>query len=256
MDPADSSRDAVTSQIVRAIPASLLAPAKLALSLRVVGVRDDAYHLIDAEMVSLDLADEIQLTHGSGVEVLGASGLAVPSGPRNLVSRALSAVGVSAHARILKRIPAGAGLGGASADAAAVLAWAGVADPRVALSLGADVAFCMRGGRARVTGVGEEIEQLPPTDRAFTLLTPPIGVSTALIYRTWDELGGPVGANVNDLEPAAVHAFPDLRAWRDGLCGTQRSRTPTRRKWWDMVCRWPLRRIGAGCENAACANVA
>ena len=119
--------------------------------------------------------------------------------------------------RIDKRIPAGGGLGGGSADAAAVLRWAGVDDPAIAVRLGADVPFCVRGGRARVTGVGEILEPLAPEPRVFTLVLPPFGCSTAAVYRAWDELGGPTGPGGNDLEPAALAVEPRLAAWRDRL---------------------------------------
>lgn len=199
------------------LPVFLTAPAKLTLSLRIVGVRDDGFHLVDAEMVSLDLSDAIGLSAGSGIEVVGASGLGVSTGTDNLVGRALDMVGVGAHASITKRIPAGAGLGGGSSDAAAVLAWGGMTDARLASELGADVAFCLQGGRARVSGIGERIEPLAHVPMTFTLLTPPFGVSTPTVYAAWDQLGGPRGANGNDLEPAALHAYPRLNKWRDEL---------------------------------------
>ncbi|MCU1373295.1 MAG: ispE, partial [Actinomycetia bacterium] len=193
------------------------APAKLTLSLRVTGTRADGYHLIDAEMVSLDLADELTFAEGDGLEVVGATGLAVPADDDNLVRRALRLVGRTARVRLVKRIPAGAGLGGGSADAAAVLRWAGVDDVALAASLGADVPFCLVGGRARVTGIGDGLEPLPPADRTFTLLTPPFGVSTPAVYRAWDELGGPTADGPNDLEPAALVVEPRLAEWRDRL---------------------------------------
>lgn len=187
------------------------APAKLTLSLRVTGVRDDGYHLIDAEMVSLDLADTLTVSDGTGVSVVGADV------EDTLVARALAAVGRSANVVIDKRIPAGAGLGGGSSDAAAVLRWAGCTDLDVAVGLGADVAFCLVGGRARVQGIGEVVEPLPFVDQELTLLTPPFGVSSAAVYAAWDRLGGPVGPNGNDLEPAALAVEPRLAEWRDRL---------------------------------------
>lgn len=201
------------------------AQAKLTVSLRVRGARADGLHLIDAEMFTLDLSDELELTEGDGLEVVGGEGLEgepaaggiVPTDGTNLVRRALAAVGRRAHVRLTKRIPAGGGLGGGSADAAAVLRWAGVVDPAVAASLGADVPFCLVGGRARVTGVGEVVEPLPFLDRTFTLLTPPFGVSTAAVYQAWDEMGGPTAEGPNDLEPAALAVEPRLAAWRDRL---------------------------------------
>lgn len=193
------------------------APAKLTVTLRVTGVADDGYHLIDAEMVALDLADVLEFSEGDGLEVVGPHAAGVPTGQANLVRRALDAVGRRAHVRLHKRVPAGSGLGGGSADAAAVLRWAGCTDPAVAASIGADVAFCVAGGRARVTGVGELVQPLPAVERTFTLLVPPVAVSTAEVYRTWDRLGGPTGPNGNDLEPAALVVAPELAAWRDRL---------------------------------------
>jgi 4-diphosphocytidyl-2-C-methyl-D-erythritol kinase len=224
----------------------VLAPAKLTLSLRVTGVRADGYHLLDAEIVSLDLADELTFSEGSGFEIVdarpgadasslpapaavghgalrpgvpAAPGLppGVPAGDDNLVRRALRAVGRDAHIRLVKRIPAGGGLGGGSADAAAVLRWAGNDDVALAATLGADVPFCLRGGRARVTGIGDRLEPLPFVERTFTLVTPPFGCSTVAVYRAWDALGGPTGGGANDLEPAALSVEPGLARWRDRL---------------------------------------
>ncbi len=195
----------------------VLAPAKLTLSLRITGVRGDGLHLIDGEMVTVDLADELTFADGDALVVVGASGLPVLADDDNLVRRALRAVGRSAHVTLTKAIPAGAGLGGGSADAAAVLRWAGVEDLGLAISLGADVAFCVRGGRARVTGMGEILEPLPFEGRTFTLSTPPFGCSTPAVYRAWDQLGGPTAEGPNDLEPAALAVEPRLAEWRDRL---------------------------------------
>ena len=198
--------------------AVLLAPAKLTLSLRVVGVRDDGFHLIDAEMATVDLADRLTIDPGDGLEVLGVDGgPEVDDGDDNLVRRALALAGRTAQVRVEKVIPAGAGLGGGSADAAAVLRWAGFDDLVAASAIGADVAFCLVGGRARVTGIGEVVESLPFEERTFTLLTPPVGCPTPAVYRRWDEMGGPSGGRGNDLEQAAVDLVPDLARWRDSL---------------------------------------
>lgn len=167
-------------------------------------------------MVTVDLADELEFGDGDGLELL--PGLAAgPLDDTNLVRRALRAVGRTAQVRLRKRIPPGAGLGGGSADAAAVLRWADVADTGVAASLGADVPFCLVGGRARVTGIGENISPLAFEERAFTLLVPPLEVSTPAVYRAWDDLGGPTADGANDLEPAALVVEPRLARWRDGL---------------------------------------
>ncbi|MET0904057.1 MAG: 4-(cytidine 5'-diphospho)-2-C-methyl-D-erythritol kinase [Acidimicrobiales bacterium] len=201
------------------------ARAKLTRSLRVTGVRADGYHLIDAEMVSLDLADTLTFGDGDGLVVRGI-GAHVPTDDDNLVKRALHALGLVAHVTVDKRIPAGAGLGGGSTDAAAVLRWAGVDDLDVAVRLGADVPFCLVGGRARVTGIGEVVEQRPFEPRTFTLLTPPVHCSTPAVYRAWDDLGGPTAEGSNDLEPAARTIAPELAQWRDRL-GDATGQTPT-----------------------------
>ena len=245
-------------------PVRLLAPAKLTLSLRITGTRPDGYHLIDAEMVTLDLCDELLIRPApeSSVEIVTHDGVGatpewdIPADGSNLVIRALELAGRTAHVQIRKRIPPGAGLGGGSADAAAVLRWANgltaaeslgpgaepdafpgttgerqgepavqsaetgrpaVVTPQQAAGLGADVAFCLVGGRARVTGIGEIVEPLPFRDQSFVLWTPPIHVGTASVYRRWDELGGPAGDQCNDLEPAALALHPELAVWRDEL---------------------------------------
>jgi 4-diphosphocytidyl-2-C-methyl-D-erythritol kinase len=199
------------------LPAVLPAPAKLTVSLRVVGVRADGYHLIDAEMVSLDLADELTFTAGSGFEVVEGFDLGHVDPHDNLVGRALKAVGREAHVALRKRIPAGGGLGGGSSNAATVMRWAGCDDLAVAASLGADVPFCLRGGRALVTGIGEMLEPLPFEPRTITLALPPFGCPTPAVYAAWDDLGGPTADGPNDLEPAALAVEPRMAAFRDAL---------------------------------------
>ncbi len=200
---------------------TVLAPAKLTLTLRVTGVRDDGYHLIDAEMVSLDVADELTFRDAptTSIELTGPTAAGLSAGDDNLVARALRAVGRTAHVTVDKRIPHGGGLGGGSADAAAVLRWAGVDDVALAASIGADVPFCIRGGRARVTGIGDGLEPLAFVERTVTLATPDFGCDTAAVYRAWDELGGPTAEGPNDLEPAALRVEPRLAPFRDALGG-------------------------------------
>jgi len=215
---------APSSQVLRA-------HAKLTLSLRVVGVRADGYHLIDAEMVSLDLSDSITVSAGEGgITASGPFATGVPLDETNLVARALALHRGSAaagrgqalpetHVAISKQIPHGGGLGGGSTDAAAVLRWAGWGTTTHELSqaaaIGADIAFCMVGGRARVSGIGEIVESLPHLERTVTLVVPPIRVSTPAVYRAWDDLGGPTSSGQNDLESAALSVEPRLTEWRE-----------------------------------------
>ena len=210
-------------------PARRRAHAKLTLGLRVTGVRDDGYHLIDAEMVSLDLHDVITITphptpHSETAGTITVSGPfahGVPTDGSNLVARALRLVRGSADVEIEKLIPHGGGLGGGSTDAATILRWGGfgtdVEDLRRASALGADIPFCLVGGRARVRGIGELVDQLPHVDRDITLVIPPLQVSTPAAYRAWDDLGGPRADGPNDLEPAAIAVEPRLAWWRDAI---------------------------------------
>ncbi|HEX9529881.1 MAG TPA: hypothetical protein VF954_01990, partial [Acidimicrobiales bacterium] len=146
--------------------------------------------------------------------------------------------------RLRKAIPAGAGLGGGSADAAAAFAAVrrmlevDIGDEELSelgAALGSDVPFCLRGGAAWMRGRGERLEpvtlegQLP-----LVVVLPPFRISTPDVYRAWDELGGPSSTRivptpaalaglglpdglVNDLEPAAEHIEPRLRPFREGL---------------------------------------
>lgn len=199
----------------------LTAPAKLTWSLRITGVRADGYHLLDAEFVALDLADEVHITAGGhGLSVGGPYADGVPTDGANIVTRALAVTGRAAAVHLVKHIPHGGGLGGGSADAAAVLRWAGVDDVAVAARLGADVPFCLHGGRARVGGIGDELTPLAFEARTVTLVVPPFAVSTPAVYRAWDDLDGPTAEGPNDLEPAALAVEPRLADWRDRIAAT------------------------------------
>lgn len=219
-------------------PTVLVAPAKLTVSLAVLGRRPDGYHEISAEMVSIDLHDRLWIDpDGDGLEVVADAGTrAGLLGPDNIVVKALRAVGRTAMVRLHKRIPVQGGLGGGSTDAGAILRWAGVDDLAVAARLGGDVPFCVRGGRAMVGGIGERLTPLPHVPRQFVLLVPPFGVDTAAVYREWDrqantapadaagavQAPGPRGGDVepqelNQLAAAAVAVEPRLARWGELL---------------------------------------
>ncbi len=194
------------------------APAKLTLTLRITGVREDGYHLLDADMITLDLADILTIDPaGSGITVSGPYAEGVPTDASNLIAGALALVGRTAGVHVDKQIPHGGGLGGGSADAAAILRWGGFSDLLAASRLGADVPFCLVGGRARVRGIGEIVEPVRHQPMDVTLVIPPVHVRTPAVYRAWDELGGPTGKGPNDLEPAAVFVAPELAHWRDRI---------------------------------------
>jgi 4-diphosphocytidyl-2-C-methyl-D-erythritol kinase len=252
---------------------SLATPAKINLGLRIVGRREDGYHLIESVFVPISIFDDLTLTWRSGpdrvafaLEVDPAAhlppGLAnVTAGPDNLVVRAAEAfrsVGPRAgtlHIELRKRIPSGAGLGGGSSDAGAVLAGlatlAGDAAPptdelaSLALGLGADVPYFLSPRPARVTGIGERIEPLG-TDPGLPLVlaNPGISVATAEVYRLTAERGDSLtdseaGSTMrplselcaeiesrpsslgellsNDLEPAATRLCPPVGRLLRGL---------------------------------------
>ncbi|MGC8498222.1 MAG: 4-(cytidine 5'-diphospho)-2-C-methyl-D-erythritol kinase [Acidimicrobiales bacterium] len=199
---------------------TLEAPAKLTWSLAVRARRDDGYHVLRAEMVTLGLRDALHVHQGgTGVRFTGPYGASVDRGPGELVGRALALVGRAAGVTVDKQIPVGGGLGGGSADAAAILRWAGGVDPATALTLGADVPFCQMGGRARVEGIGEELTPLPWVERDVTLLVPDFAVSTAACYQAFDEMvaAGWRATGRNHLEEPARRVEPRLAATLDWL---------------------------------------
>jgi 4-diphosphocytidyl-2-C-methyl-D-erythritol kinase len=214
-----------------------LAHAKLTRTLRVTGRRSDGYHLLASEMVAVDLTDELWIDEGgAGLEIVDEIAwersdrtrpmLDVPEDATNLVARALTLSARSAGIRVVKRIPAGAGLGGGSTDAAAVLRYFGVLDRERAAALGADVPFCLAGGRALVTGIGEGIETLGDEPLSFVIVTPAFSVSTKAVYDAYDELGHPSESDENDLETAAIAVEPRLGELRRVLSEVA-GRTPT-----------------------------
>jgi len=182
----------------------MLAPAKLTWYLEVTGTRPNGYHELRSEMATLALADELDIDEsGDELTIVGAPFLS--TGKNNLVRRALDLVGRTAGVTLTKHIPTGGGLGGGSADAAAILRWAGGVSTERALQLGGDVPFCQMGGRALVTGVGEVLAPLPFEERDVTLFIPPFSVPTAKVYAAYDELvaDGYRPNGVNHLEEPA-----------------------------------------------------
>ncbi|MCL6614831.1 MAG: 4-(cytidine 5'-diphospho)-2-C-methyl-D-erythritol kinase [Firmicutes bacterium] len=184
-------------------PVILAARAKINLSLDVRRRRPDGYHELDTVFQSLALHDTVMLRRvASGVEI-ACDQAGLPLGPKNLAYRAAEAVrrayGVDYGVRIdlKKRIPVAAGLGGGSADAAAVLRglpalWGLPALPpdrlqALACDLGADVPFCLLGGTARGRGIGELLEPLPGLSGCDVLLVKPRAwLSTARVYERLD----------------------------------------------------------------------
>ncbi|MGH7811168.1 MAG: 4-(cytidine 5'-diphospho)-2-C-methyl-D-erythritol kinase [Candidatus Binatia bacterium] len=185
------------------------APAKINLTLRIVGRRADGYHLIDTIMAPVSLYDEIEIrtTERSGKtkKITGPSitvtckPSSAPAGEQNLAYRAAQLVLKKARSeqsiaiRIHKRIPVGAGLGGGSSDAAATmvglnrllkLGFSARQLERLGLELGADVPFFVRGQPARARGIGERLQPIGAIPRRWiVILYPGFAVSTGWVFR-------------------------------------------------------------------------
>ncbi len=197
----------------------LLAPAKLTWFLEVTGRRDNGLHELRAEMVTLDFADRLELDEaGDFLRVEGPYSV-VPLDENNLVTRALRLVQRRAGVTLHKIIPPGGGLGGGSADAGAILRWAGSVSAETALTLGGDVPFCQQGGRALVEGVGERVSERPFEARKVTLVLTNFGLGTREVYSAFDELveSGVRPSGRNHLEAAARAVEPRLATTMDWL---------------------------------------
>ncbi len=214
-----------SAPLVRGI--ALPARAKLNLDLEVVSRRPDGMHELRTHMVAIDLHDLLIVERSSGDRrEMFFSGDAELDIETNTVTRAVhalqEAVGRPLPSRIWlhKRIPSGSGLGGASSDAAAALrAMKTVHGLTVELApiaqhVGADVSFFLTGGEALVEGLGERVRPLPVARAWFAIAWPGIELSTALVYRAWDEVGG---EGVNQLRRAAAKVNPSIDAFAMSL---------------------------------------
>ena len=195
----------------------LEARAKLNLSLDIVGRREDGYHLLEMVMQSISLSDRITIQKADTLS-LSCDKAGIPLDESNIAIKAakafFSALGTSFGAKIHveKRIPSEAGMGGGSADGAAVLyglnllydaGFSLLALQQIGLSVGADVPFCLQGGTAFVSGIGEQIKPLPPlSDVFFAVVKPKEGVSTKLAFSRFDHLCHPSHPNTQAVIPA------------------------------------------------------
>lgn len=206
---------------------SVLAPAKLNLSLDVVGTLPGGYHALDMVMQAVSLYEQVTLRRSSDL-VVRLPGSRVPPGPKNTAYKAalaffhytglLAGVDITIH----KTVPVRAGMGGGSADAAAVLVGLNALyGARLSMtelcalgaSVGADVPFALMGGTCRVQGLGDLIKALPPCpDCWFTVIMPGYGISTPAAFAAYDQIGSPTHPDCAAQE-AAIRA-EDLT----GLC--------------------------------------
>ena len=186
-------------------PLRAAAHAKLNVFLRVLGRRDDGYHEIESLLLPISLADRVTVEGGDELTVSleGSTADGVPADERNLVLRAAAALAAEAGgparpgARITieKHVPAAAGLGGGSADAAVALRllnelWAIGANredlARIGLDVGSDVPGLLLGGPAFVRGRGEVVEPVLAQSTTWVAKTFSFGVSSADAYAWWD----------------------------------------------------------------------
>jgi len=258
-------------------PDIVLAHAKVNLMLRIVGRRpEDGYHLLEMINVDLSLADELTIRFSDSsvpitIKVIGDSPKGTPvstieNPATSSLGRGFSAfcatfsVKAAISVTIKKRIPVGAGLGGGTSDAAALLRWCWNnllsdtqrADRRssellnqIAITVGADVPYSLRGGCAIVTGIGEEVAPLPwkLSGVPLVLVVPPTVVPTPAVFAAFREEQSPFSEQIfnrfcsessplpppgevvgNDLEsvvssrwPAVGEALTALKSNREGL---------------------------------------
>ncbi len=229
----------------------LSAAAKVNLALEVLDRRPDGYHEIATVMQAVDLSDRLVLEDADGV-TLESSAAGLPTDERNLACRAALALRRAAEVErgvritLDKRIPAAAGLGGGSSDAAAVLVglnrlwglrWPLARLDEVAAEIGMDVPFFLRGGTALATGRGERVTPVEGASLALVLVNPRFGVSTAEMYarvtpalysdgaRARAVVGALrkrgatriAGSLYNGLEAVACTAYPQLEQMRAAL---------------------------------------
>lgn len=205
--------------------------AKVNLTLDVLGKRPDGYHDLQSVMQTISIRDDVELDIDTGKPwTLSCSAEGIPEDDRNLAWKAAKVFcdklgkdpnGLSI--RITKRIPSGAGLGGGSADAAAVLRALNrfydsplsvFALAELGAQVGSDVPFCTLTGTAMVEGRGERLRPLPPMpDCTFVVCKPDFSVSTPELYRKLDTVAIPVRPNNRAMESALVAG--DLQAVAD-----------------------------------------
>jgi len=199
--------------------ASRMAWAKINLTLHCTGQRADGYHLLDSLVVRAGVGDALHVTPADALS-LTVSGLraeGVPSDARNLVLRAAEMLGAGRGAalHLVKHLPAAAGIGGGSADAAAALElladhW-GVALPKDTARLGADVPVCLSRGPQRMQGVGEILSPLAPLPAChLVLVNPGVDVPTPAVFSALSDKNQPP-------MPDVIPDFVDLADFVDFL---------------------------------------
>ena len=231
MPPASGSPAASTAGGIVTVPA----PAKINLTLHVTGRREDGYHLLDSLVVFAETGDVVHLAPGPlSLTITGPFAAGLESDSDNLCLRAARLAGAEVAITLEKNLPVASGIGGGSADAAAVLRGLG-ANPPLPERLGADVPVCLAGRPVRMRGLGEILDpvpQLPPL--ALVLVNPGKGLSTPAVFRVLDRRDNPpmpalpdfpdTAALVgflqtcrNDLEAPAITLLPEIATCLEAL---------------------------------------
>ena len=196
------------------------APAKINLALDILGKRPDGYHALCSIMQTVSLCDSVELSEGGEGFTLSMAGFAPPEGRKTLEQRAAEAffarlgrVMPPLTVRITKRTPAYAGLGGGSADVAALLRilrdhyapeMEDAALESIGAEVGSDMPFCLRGGTALAEGRGEILTDLPPLpDCWIVLCKPPFPIPTPMLFARADSV--------------AIRHRPDIPGMRKAL---------------------------------------
>lgn len=210
------------------------ARAKINLTLHVGRVIKDpsdpfyGYHPLDSLVVFADIADALEMApaKATALSISGPFGAGLTAEKDNLILRALTAAKAGPQdVHLIKNLPISAGIGGGSANAAAVLRMCGIDDLRIAIGLGADVPVCLRSETAHMTGIGEDVTPMPHLGHLHAvLINPGVAVSTGGIFKAFDaapniretprpmKSSGDLLARAldgrNDLEPIAIAQAP------------------------------------------------
>lgn len=221
---------------------SEFAPAKVNLTLHVIGKRADGYHLLDSLVgFAAGIGDwvTVKTAPKTTLNVTGPFAADVPLGPENLVLKAAALMGAAVEITLEKNLPAASGIGGGSADAAATLralsklSGAPVPDVKDLLRLGADVPVCMQSGVLRMEGIGEVLTlAFGDLEWPMVLVNPRISVPTGQVFSGLEKVDNPpmprelydpayfefpewLGRQRNDLQAAACSVAPDINTALD-----------------------------------------
>ena len=187
------------------------APAKINLTLHVTGRRADGYHLLDSLVVFADIGDRLWFEPDTqlSLTMTGPFAQGVPTDARNLIWRAAELAGQTAHITVEKNLPHGAGIGGGSSDAAAVLRHYGISAG--AARLGADVPVCLASSAQRMQGIGDILSPVRDLPALFAVLVnPKVHVATPEVFRALQDTD-------NAPMPDTLPDFPDARTFIDWL---------------------------------------